>query len=268
MNFREGICRLALLALAAASVPSAVGQCAIQPIKPIPPIGCKDLTPQCVADNSGHAYWTWACVKDQAPKNHFDDWKPFSPAPKSHPIPMPLPPPAPAVQAAPAIPTTPSPDISWVKIGMSQQEVISGLAGHFKLEKEGDLNETGSQIEIWSVESLSRPAPEFWEIAFAESKVASIITNSLRPLQGEALTLAQRLFAELYPRGDVDNSKAGKFLGTRDLAVQVKMFQMTSATGNEETMRFQFDNGRSFEIKINVPVKGSPAVNITEFQTQ
>jgi hypothetical protein len=150
----------------------------------------------------------------------------------------------------------------------AQQEVLSGLAGHFKLTKEGSGNETGSQIEIWSVESTSQSAQEFWEIAFSEGKVASIITNSLRPLQGEALTLAQRLFAELYPRGDVDNSKVGKFLGTRDLNVQVRMFQMTSDKGNEETMRFQFENGTSFEIKINVPVKGSPAVSISTFQTQ
>lgn len=151
---------------------------------------------------------------------------------------------------------------------MAQQEVLGGLAGHFKLTKEGDLNETESKIEIWAVESLTLPAPEFWEIAFTEGKVGSIITNSLHPLQGDALTLAQRLFVELYARGDADNSKAGKFLGTRDLTVQVKMFQMPSDKGNEETVRFQFDNGRMFEIKINVPVKGSSDVNITTFQTQ
>jgi hypothetical protein len=263
--------RLAFVAaiLASSSVPSAFGQCAIKPIKPIPPIGCKDLLPQCVADNSGHAYWTWACVQDRSETNKINVWTPVPSAPQLPPKAVP--------QSSPAInsqrieiPTNaaPTPDISWVKVGMSQQEVISGLASRFKVTKEGGGDETGSQIDIWSVESLSQPALGFCEIAFVDGKVGSIITNSAPLLQSEVLMLAQRLFADLYPRGDVDNSKAGKFLGTRDLTVQVKMFQMTSESGNEETMRFQFDNGRSFEIKINVPVKGSPDVSTSEFQTQ
>lgn len=48
------------------AVTLAKAQCAIQPIKPIPPIGCKDVTPQCVSDNNGHSYWTWVCVPDRA----------------------------------------------------------------------------------------------------------------------------------------------------------------------------------------------------------
>ena len=40
----------------------AVG-CGIQPIKPIPPIGCKDVTPQCVCDQNGNCHWEWVCVK-------------------------------------------------------------------------------------------------------------------------------------------------------------------------------------------------------------
>lgn len=39
-------------------------QCAIQPIKPIPPLGCKDVTPQCVSTSNGQSYWTWICVPD------------------------------------------------------------------------------------------------------------------------------------------------------------------------------------------------------------
>lgn len=251
----------------------ALGQCAIQPIKPIPPLGCKDLTPQCVADNSGHAYWTWACVsdRDETNKINIDRWKPISPAPRPQPIPIPIPTPtpnpAPPLSAPLATSTAPPPDILWVKVGMLQQEVLSRLAGRFKLTKEDIGEETGSKMDIWSVESLS-PSLGFCEIVFVDGKVGSILTHSAPLLQGEVLVLAQRLFADLYARGDADNSKVGKFLGTRDLTVQVKMFQMTSEGGNEETVRFQFDNGRTFEIKINVPVKGSPAVNTSEFQTQ
>src|SRR5579862_7415223 len=47
----------------------AVGQCAIQPIKPIPPIGCKDVTPQCVTDNNHQSHWTWICVPDTGDSN-------------------------------------------------------------------------------------------------------------------------------------------------------------------------------------------------------
>jgi hypothetical protein len=151
---------------------------------------------------------------------------------------------------------------------MSQQEVIGSLTGKFKVTKEGGGNETGSKLDIWSVESLSQPAAGFCEIAFVDGKVGSIITNSAPLHQSDVLILAQRLFADLYPRGDVDNSKVGKFLGTRDLTVQLKMFQITSEKGNEETIRFQFDDGRSFEMKITVPVKGSPDVSTSEFQTQ
>jgi hypothetical protein len=37
-------------------------QCGIQPIKPIPPIGCSDVTPQCIADGMGNSHWNWVCV--------------------------------------------------------------------------------------------------------------------------------------------------------------------------------------------------------------
>ena len=40
----------------------ATAQCAIKPIKPIPPVGCKDVTPQCVTNSNGQSYWTWICV--------------------------------------------------------------------------------------------------------------------------------------------------------------------------------------------------------------
>lgn len=41
----------------------AFSACGILPIKPIPPIGCRDLVAQCVVDREGHQYWQWVCVK-------------------------------------------------------------------------------------------------------------------------------------------------------------------------------------------------------------
>ncbi len=48
--------------LTLSAVVFASAQCAIKPIKPIPPLGCKDVTPQCMSDNTGRSYWTWICV--------------------------------------------------------------------------------------------------------------------------------------------------------------------------------------------------------------
>jgi hypothetical protein len=42
--------------------------CVIEPIKPIPPIGCKDLRAQCECtkndDGTKTCRWRWICVKD------------------------------------------------------------------------------------------------------------------------------------------------------------------------------------------------------------
>ena len=58
--------RLAVMLLAVMSLElSAIGQigCGITPIKPIPPIGCKDLRPQCECDAYGHdCHIVWVCV--------------------------------------------------------------------------------------------------------------------------------------------------------------------------------------------------------------
>jgi len=37
--------------------------CGLKPLKPLPPLGCRDLVAQCVIDPQGHAYWQWVCVK-------------------------------------------------------------------------------------------------------------------------------------------------------------------------------------------------------------
>ncbi len=39
------------------------GMCGIRPIKPITPIGCRDLVAVCVCDQYGNnCVWTWQCV--------------------------------------------------------------------------------------------------------------------------------------------------------------------------------------------------------------
>jgi hypothetical protein len=54
-----------LLSLSGGAVPCSAGQCGIVPIKPIPPIGCKDLTPVCVCDSNGtECHWEWVCVPE------------------------------------------------------------------------------------------------------------------------------------------------------------------------------------------------------------
>jgi hypothetical protein len=54
--------RAGLIALVFAAIASA--QCGIVPIKPIVPIGCKDLRPECVCDAHGqNCRWDWVCVK-------------------------------------------------------------------------------------------------------------------------------------------------------------------------------------------------------------
>jgi hypothetical protein len=73
---------LALLVCIASSI-LALGQCAIRPIKPIPPIGCKDVTPECVSDSNGNSHWNWICVPSNAETdtNHSPVWKPHPPEP-------------------------------------------------------------------------------------------------------------------------------------------------------------------------------------------
>jgi hypothetical protein len=43
----------------------AVPQCAIKPIKPIPPIGCKDVRAVCECDTRGKCEWVWICVPEK-----------------------------------------------------------------------------------------------------------------------------------------------------------------------------------------------------------
>ena len=66
------------LLLTISGSPVALAQCAIRPIKPIPPIGCKDVTPECISDGSGKSHWNWICVPNNAGADTRNDpvWKP------------------------------------------------------------------------------------------------------------------------------------------------------------------------------------------------
>ena len=37
--------------------------CGIEPLKPIVPLGCRDIYPECVCDQNGNCVWRWVCVK-------------------------------------------------------------------------------------------------------------------------------------------------------------------------------------------------------------
>lgn len=53
----------ALLTAGSVTYTNAAG-CGIVPIKPIPPVGCKDLKPECQCDERGqNCKWVWKCVK-------------------------------------------------------------------------------------------------------------------------------------------------------------------------------------------------------------
>jgi len=54
---------LALLFLSTLVVERACASgCGILPIKPIPPLGCSDLCPQCQCDTQGqNCRWVWIC---------------------------------------------------------------------------------------------------------------------------------------------------------------------------------------------------------------
>lgn len=52
-------CLVAGLLSMAAMAPA---QCGIPPIKPIPPIGCKDTRPVCICTADGTCRWEFICV--------------------------------------------------------------------------------------------------------------------------------------------------------------------------------------------------------------
>ena len=140
-------------------------------------------------------------------------------------------------------------DISRVAIGTPRDVALSGLANNYKLTKE-DIG--GGQIEVWLVEKKAASGPtDFWEIAFKDGKLASVITHLSPTLRGDAVGLAPATVSqELYPRAEAESGQVAKFLGSREITVEVELGQMTTATGNEETMRLDLPNGTTFEIRI------------------
>jgi hypothetical protein len=52
----------AALVAQAGEVAAPMADCGIKPIRPVPPIGCRDLVAQCVLDGQGHPFWQWVCV--------------------------------------------------------------------------------------------------------------------------------------------------------------------------------------------------------------
>jgi hypothetical protein len=160
-------------------------------------------------------------------------------------------------------------EISAVGIGMTREVVLSGLASHYRLTKEDIGAGPESKWEVWLVEENASSAPaDFWEIYFENGKVGSVITHLSPTLHGDAVALAQQLFAELYPRADADPGQVAKFLGTRRITLEVELGQTTTAKSNEETMRFHFQNGGAFEIKIEAPLASAPSVSTSNFKTK
>ena len=52
-----------VLSVEAPSCNAATG-CGLLPLKPLIPLGCKDLTPVCTCDEKGkNCKWLWQCVK-------------------------------------------------------------------------------------------------------------------------------------------------------------------------------------------------------------
>jgi hypothetical protein len=62
-TLRGVVLLLFFLALPSAEIVRAQG-CGLQPLKPLIPLGCKDLVPQCSCDANGkNCHWEWTCVK-------------------------------------------------------------------------------------------------------------------------------------------------------------------------------------------------------------
>jgi len=60
---------IAALLLAAAMLSTTAGHaagCGLTPLKPLVPLGCRDLVARCVCDKDGqNCAWTWVCVPDR-----------------------------------------------------------------------------------------------------------------------------------------------------------------------------------------------------------
>lgn len=41
----------------------AAGECTLEPLPPLPPLGCKSLSPVCMCDQEGNYRWEYVCVR-------------------------------------------------------------------------------------------------------------------------------------------------------------------------------------------------------------
>jgi hypothetical protein len=63
---------LLTLVLASSFVPidAQAGFCGMKPIKPVTPVGCRDLVAVCICDRYGHnCRWEWHCIVSRSEKH-------------------------------------------------------------------------------------------------------------------------------------------------------------------------------------------------------
>jgi len=62
-NHSRWLASLLALLLGLAAHARAQSGCGVTPVKPVRPVGCKDLVAQCQCDDRGRCRWVWVCVK-------------------------------------------------------------------------------------------------------------------------------------------------------------------------------------------------------------
>ena len=63
LRYLLAVLGLCLLTVSAPEPVCANASCGLMPLKPLIPLGCKDITPQCQCDANGSCAWVWVCVK-------------------------------------------------------------------------------------------------------------------------------------------------------------------------------------------------------------
>jgi len=54
------------LGISTPALAAANASCGVVPVKPVPPVGCNDLSPVCTCDEHGrNCRWSWVCVKSR-----------------------------------------------------------------------------------------------------------------------------------------------------------------------------------------------------------
>lgn len=163
---------LALFLFTFPALKFASAQCAIQPIKPIPPLGCRDVTPQCVTTSNGQSYWTFVCVPDNAGAgaNSGPALQAPAPAPERT-IPRPTDPSF--VQTAPVNPVVVAPQ-THVQIGEDSKPAVETLRaiaqriGECPKALMGEVKWGGKKDEIVRMYDFP-PANVLWDVIAGNS---------------------------------------------------------------------------------------------------